>query len=367
MQGRVSHRRRSRWRWTIGLVAALTVIAAALVAGDHTHASVSAHGRVPRAPAGTSRPTSPSASRPALGPHAPNRQASPPELPPSPTQPLSTAVDPVKRLPSATVLDAVPGTRARNIAITVGQLRRSYLVVTPTTVRPGLPLLMVLHGSGASPILEANRTQFMSLAASGTAIEVYPAGYSESWNAGGGCCGLAAAHNVDDPAFLSAVRADVQKRFGTDAARSYLVGYSNGGKLALRLACSSATTGFAAVAVYAAYPEISCHAATPIPVFLGFGAADTGVPYDAPPTSKVKHRGITDVADWTAVNGCAAAAITEHYGPATISLSDECSSGAALEYVVYRGMGHVWPGSGQVAAAADGASLIWAFLRSQHR
>ena len=80
-----------------------------------------------------------------------------------------------------------------------------------------------------------------------------------SWNAGG-CCGQAAQHDVDDVAFIKSLVAAVDPGHRTimtlvDDLRT--VGYSNGGRLAYKLACSAPGL-FDGTAVVKADPDPGC-------------------------------------------------------------------------------------------------------------
>jgi len=176
-----------------------------------------------------------------------------------------------------------PGAVASTREITSGGRRRYELVVAPLErVRARLPLYVVLDGSDATPAHEERRTGFAPLAAAGRAVLVYPAGVGESWNAGQGCCGPAGRDRVDDVAFVLAVVADAVDTLDVDPSEVFLVGYSNGGKLALRVAAADPGR-FAGVAVYAAVPLVDIAHGPPVPVLVSGGTADPRTPFAGPP------------------------------------------------------------------------------------
>jgi polyhydroxybutyrate depolymerase len=127
----------------------------------------------------------------------------------------------------------------QNATIRIGNLDRSYLYYVPAHIANKAPIVFVLHGSLQDP--EAMRRftgyEFDRLADIGRFIVVYPAGFKRNWND----CRKAAtypakAQNIDDKGLIHALIARFQKKFGADANRVFVTGYSNGAHLAYRLA-----------------------------------------------------------------------------------------------------------------------------------
>ncbi|WP_431927734.1 alpha/beta hydrolase family esterase [Amycolatopsis tucumanensis] len=228
---------------------------------------------------------------------------------------------------------------------------RTYLAVRAESAHSGLPLLVVLHGRGMDVRNMATRTGFLRFAENGLADVVYPAGIGQSWNAGSGCCGLAARRHVDDTAFVQAVVADATRAFGTDPRRTYLVGYSNGGRLAFHLACVSPAT-FAAFATYGAAPPTTCanRAAAGLSALVAAGTADRILQHGA----QVVRQATTT---WRALNSCPAHSSTRRTGPAVVTTWRGCHGGAAVQSIVFPGLTHAWPSSV--------AGLMWNFLSRQ--
>lgn len=121
---------------------------------------------------------------------------------------------------------------------------RTYRVVDLTSDEPA-PLLFVLHGFGGTA--EGMRQyvdledRIGSLIDEGVLI-VYPngsgseEGLPQSWNAGG-CCPFSIYDMVDDVAFFDQLLDVLESRYEVDARRIWVVGHSNGGMMAYRLAC----------------------------------------------------------------------------------------------------------------------------------
>jgi polyhydroxybutyrate depolymerase len=251
------------------------------------------------------------------------------------------------------------------VSITVGGLARSYLVIRPRAVGAArLPVLMELHGCCVSPEQEAQRNGFFDV--TGPAILVYPAGIGQSWNAGY-CCHQAQTNGVDDVTFLTAV---VDRVVATqrDAGQVYLAGYSNGGKMALRMACDAPHL-FAAIATYGAVNAMPCPHPTPVSLLV---AASTGDPELAigPSGQPQSINGYTEptvqaqVDQSRQVDGCQTAAHTGTQGNLTSTTWTRCRSGNTVQLSLYQGGSHLWPQADGVTPS--GAKLMWTFFHTLH-
>ena len=243
-----------------------------------------------------------------------------------------------------------------------GQVRR-YLVGQPTIVtRSALPVLVVLHGRTMTPEQMSQITGFQKVV--GPAILVYPAGIGQSWNAGA-CCLPARRFGVDDVAFITAVTDQVIATVPhADGRRVFLAGYSNGGRMAYRVACTG-TQLFAGVAVIEAAPAGPCP--TPrraLPFLAVASTADPLIRLDGgrPPLviNGYREPTVTDlVAEWRRVDNCAPAATTRQAGTLRVTAWNDCPAGARVGLDVYQGNRHAWP--------RGAAQQIWSFFRPSRR
>ncbi len=239
------------------------------------------------------------------------------------------------------------GARAWTRTVVVGDRRRSELVVAPRQGTRGLPLYVVLHGSDATPTFEERRTGLAYLAGQDRAVLVYPAGFGESWNAGQGCCGPAGATHSHDAAFIEAVVADAITHLGVDPRQVFLVGYSNGGKMALRMLAAD-PGAFAGVAVYGATALVPVGSGPAVPVLVAGGTADPRTPWSGPPRvqngalapSVVGTVGILRRRD--RANGPGETE-TLAGGRVTVTTWRGRSPRQVVALVGYRGRGHDWP------------------------
>ena len=256
-------------------------------------------------------------------------------------------------------------------ALTVGGRHRTYLAVGPHEHKPGLPLLIVLHGRGISAQEESVRTGFLTYAERGAADLVYPSGISESWNAGHGCCGVAAKEGVPDVAFIGAVVDDAAHYFDADARRVYLVGYSNGARLAFSTVCAHPGV-FAAMATYGGVPLAQCPDPAPISAMIAAGTADPIVKAarSAPSASAAIE---STVSQWRSRDGCTTSAV-KHIGPLALTTWTGCAAGTQIAAGLYNGLTHYWPVAAPTQARyttvvgpdAAASTVMWNFLSTKH-
>ncbi|MDJ0656949.1 MAG: PHB depolymerase family esterase [Xanthomonadales bacterium] len=151
---------------------------------------------------------------------------------------------------------------------------RQYDLYDPGGGQP-VPLVLDLHGFGSNTSEQRAASGMSTIAANEGFAVAFPQGMG-GWNAFVGRGG------IDDVGFLLAVVEDVSSRRAIDPSRVYVTGISNGGEMAVRLACEAAEVfaAFAPVAgaIRAASAE-ACDPTRPI-AFLGIrGVTDTIIPY----------------------------------------------------------------------------------------
>jgi polyhydroxybutyrate depolymerase len=172
-----------------------------------------------------------------------------------------------------------------DIPIDVGTSARHYVLHVPEAgadSTAGRPLILVLHGSSQSGETIRQLSGMDSVADADGVIVAYPDGVggdNSDWNAGD-CCGYPQAHNVDDIAFLRAVIANISSRSHVNRARVYVAGFSDGARMAYRVACEMSTEVAAVAAVSGSLETADCAPARAVPVIAFHGTADESVPYD---------------------------------------------------------------------------------------
>ncbi|MGB8995849.1 MAG: PHB depolymerase family esterase [Pseudonocardiaceae bacterium] len=255
------------------------------------------------------------------------------------------------------------GVVAETQTVSVDGVRRTYHSTVPVQMTGRLPLLIVLHGRGQSGSVAERDTGFLGLVEQGRAILVAPDGEQRSWNAGHGCCGVAGSRRTQDVPFVAAIVADAVRRWPVDAGRVYLVGYSNGGKLAYSEGCAHPTL-FAAVATYGAVPLSPCTPGTPaVPFLLAAGSADSVLPFHGYPSGSPSLPSVPQALGWLrSQDGCPAREQTAQDGSAVVQRWVGCARGTEVESVVYARHGHAWPAAGTSGGSPAVDTLMWVFL-----
>lgn len=240
--------------------------------------------------------------------------------------------------------------------ITVAGLDRTYLLVRPSSRSAvKLPVLVVLHGRNMTPAAIEEMSRFETVV--GPSIVVYPAGYGDSWNAGA-CCGAAHEVGTDDVGFVKAV---VHRVLTTEPDASskqvYLAGYSNGGRMALRMACV-APGMFAGVASVEAVSVYPCPHPKPVSLLEVASRDDPLLAIDAAvPQKEVNgfHEPNVDqlVTGWRMAEGCKPAGTVATAGRLTQTTWTGCRGNGRVAYAMYEGGSHMWPGGDAATPSAE--------------
>lgn len=259
------------------------------------------------------------------------------------------------------------------ISTSVALGARRFVLYVPSSLGTGArPLVLMLHGFGATPeqtLTYDTLGRWNQLAERDAFIVAYPAAGNGAWAACGG--------GNADLGFFDDLLAVLGKAYSIDSRRVYAAGHSQGGQMALRLAVDRPAT-YAAVMANEA-PTGRCGAGSkPVPVFLTYGTADPLVAYggNAQPTLN----------DWLARNLSQLPPQVQQLPDGVVedqSTIDESRYGAAAggaEVLFWRmnGSGHAWPNPvayppslqaqfGRRNQDVDGADAAWSFFRAHAR
>ena len=183
--------------------------------------------------------------------------------------------------------------------------------VTPTTLAP---LLVMFHGFSVTGAVEESYMRIAPVAEAHGFLYAYGDGTSDKdgnpfWNATDGCCNLYGSP-VDDVAYFDAIVDDVSAKYNVDKKRIYVLGHSNGGFMAHRLACerSSRIAGIAALAGDNYLDPTKCKPSEHVAILQVHGDADQTILYPGGSTSQGPYPSAhASVASWAQKNGCTGA------------------------------------------------------------
>lgn len=247
--------------------------------------------------------------------------------------------------------------------LAVGEMERTYSIHIPAglTSQQSTPLVFAFHGYQENGTQIRRYTGFDTLADANGFIVVYPDGSgssgSLSWNANG-CCGYALQNDIDEPAFVRAIIADVATIANVDTKRIYATGFSNGALLTYRLACEMSDT-FAAIAPAGGVLMYSpCEPQEAVSVMHVHGAKDAVVPFEGG-GSAIQFPAVAEsLATWTKLDGCNGEKQVEKDGVLEHTTFGECKPGISVELYIVDGTSHSWP-SPYIAPISQ---IIWEFF-----
>ena len=219
--------------------------------------------------------------------------------------------------------DAAPGADASMVdAGPIGGSRPAMFHVPPSyKAGTAMPLVVMLHGYGASGLLEEFYLQLTPLSDSRGFLYAYPDGTRDAlgnrfWNATDACCDFGEP-KVDDSTYLSNLITQISAHYTVDPKRVFLFGHSNGAFMSYRMACDHGDQIAAIVSLAGAMWEDTskCAATKPVSILEIHGTADTTILYDGGSTDVVLEGGmiggtypgaVTTVNDWVKFDGCSA-------------------------------------------------------------
>ena len=169
------------------------------------------------------------------------------------------------------------------LSIQSGGLIRTFIVhLAPSYGPQQQALVMNYHGYQNTALRTAQRTHMGVVADRAGFILVFPQGVGNppSWNAGVGAYGPTG--DANDVQFTSDLISYFEHNYCVDAHRVYVTGYSLGGGMAYRIACTLSNQIAAFATVAGAFYRIpgGCNPSRPIPVLEIHGQADQFAPYD---------------------------------------------------------------------------------------
>ena len=250
----------------------------------------------------------------------------------------------------------------RSETITVdGRERRYELTISPGGRGPR-PLVLWLHGGNGDGPLQKRRMESGGRDLLAGFVSVYPSGLG-GWNDGRSAFISDRAQAVDDVAFLTALIDRLVDQGIADKERVFVIGGSNGGVMAQKLACERAgrLAGIAIVgAGMDARAAASCRPARPVPVVHLHGTEDRLMPFAGGRVVPMARRDSGEVLPafetarfWASRNGCTGAprqqvlpARPDQPGMGARLFDWSCGDRSRVRFYQLDGHGHGWPGLG---------------------
>jgi polyhydroxybutyrate depolymerase len=232
-----------------------------------------------------------------------------------------------------------PPTTTKTYSMKVAGMTRSWVVVAPAKSLPKTaPIMVMLSGIGATVPMEMARDQLTPYAAADKAEVVYPVAFQGSWNAIG-CCGMAGKDNVADLAFLNAL---VSKLDPGRTRRIDVIGYSNGARLAYRVACTSPKL-FDAYAMVKGGPMPRCAVSKPVDIEQLASMDDPEVPYQPGGKGSESLSALAIVARLRAADKCPVKSVTSRTGNLVLNNWNSCATGKRVALAVWKSGKHSFP------------------------
>jgi len=263
----------------------------------------------------------------------------------------------------------LPAEAGETRRLAVNGVERTYYLHVPATVKPGAPLVIMLHGATANGRNDVHRYGWHHMADSHDFVVAGPdaptlrANQPESnenfrtWNHGG----HRTASNVtssDDVAFIAAMIDDIVRLSAVDRRRVYVAGFSSGGSMAHRLGVELAGRIAAISASAGGLPPTYGRPARGMPILITAGDRDPVTPVEGKGTFVAdSHRTIID--KWRALDDCPAPREIPTPRFLEIESSSPCRDGSEVRYILMIGVEHVWPRTNQI----DLTEASWQFFK----
>jgi len=218
-----------------------------------------------------------------------------------------------------------------------------------------------------------NKTGFNAVARRHGFVVIYPSGVGRKWNDG-----RTRRNQVDDVGYLTALIQSLIDNGSANRKQIFVAGHSNGGGMAMRMACERPDLVRAIAVVATKVPlNYPCRNGKPIPAMFIYGTADP----ISPPEGRTKRSRLggafsaqASVELWRKRNRCSNNARSQTIDrrddgtSATVLTYRGCS--AALSFINIQGHGHAWPRPGTKATRlqgpasqeVDATATVWRFF-----
>ncbi len=275
---------------------------------------------------------------------------------PATTVPVTTT--PVTSTAATTVPDTTAAPTTTGAAGPDPQRPFSVFVPTGYEAATPMPLVVLLHGYGATGEIQEAYFKLQPLAEERGFLYVHPDGTVDArgkqfWNATDACCGFGDPA-VDDSAYVMAIIDQVKADYSIDPKRVFLIGHSNGGFMSYRMACDHADViaGIASLAGATFADPAACTPSEPVSVLQIHGTADATINYNGADIIGRPYPGAqTTAATWASYNECDPAVTTSDVAldlepsidgdESTQTGYDGCAAGTSVALWTIAGGAHI--------------------------
>jgi len=231
----------------------------------------------------------------------------------------STSSSPVRYTVGSAQWSMTPSTtQPTTTSTTVVSTARAYSKFIPSSYSKdtSLPLVVLLHGYGATGAMQESYMKFESVAETNKFILVYPDGTVDSsgrrfWNATDACCDFLS--DVADDVYLLSILKEMESSYSIDAKRIYFVGHSNGGFMSYRMACKypDRIAAIASLAGASFFKATDCGAKSSVSVLQVHGTKDETILYEGGQILGTSYPGaVASASQWATFNQCTQNAAT---------------------------------------------------------
>jgi polyhydroxybutyrate depolymerase len=244
--------------------------------------------------------------------------------------------------------------------LTHDDIERSFVMHLPADYDESqpTPLLIVLHGAGDSGINMMTNTNLASKSDEAGYIIVFPDANSGYWRYVDGST-YEGDPVVDDVAFTVALIDHLAEGYNIDQNRVFVMGFSSGGFMSLRLRCEL-TDRIAGVVVVGATMDNElaqiCLDAEPMPSILALGNQDASIPWDGfvaigDDSLYVQFSMAQTVQFMAGLNSCEpepemGGVISTLDSPVTVLITvyADCADNSTTAFLTLQDFWHAWPG-----------------------
>lgn len=262
-------------------------------------------------------------------------------------------------------------------------LPRSYRAYVPTGYDPDepMPIVVALHGRPDSGTGFSIITELHLTAERENFIVVYPDGLNLGWNSTMDIPGFRNGGNWDDIQFLQDLVLSLSEQLNIDLNRVYTTGFSNGGFMVQRLACS-ASDFFAAYAVLGATMVAQfdplCDPDNDVPIMFMHGTKDVSIRWEGDPMSYMPV--VDSLFYWVNFNNCNLTPRETEMIPQKDEdaetfvakiVYEDCAFGGDMWFYGVQNGGHNWTGvpgvireeiAGLVNTDIHASDVVWEFM-----